>query len=72
MAFKQYCVVFVKLPRLKEEDFCKALYNLTEGVALPDSAYDDALWQVNCGMGYTISDENDPVNKIRSWIKMIE
>ena len=57
-----------ELPTMDERQFCEALYELTEAGALPNEVYEEALLQVDTNRAYSITNEGDAVNKIRSWI----
>lgn len=57
-----------ELANISEEDFCKKLYRHTEQIELENSIFIDALEQVNNGANYQITEDDDPVNKVRSWI----
>ena len=60
---------FRELPDIKEIDFCKELYSLTENADLDESVFKIALQEVNKNKPYDTTRANDdPVNKIRSWI----
>ena len=65
---KTVVLSFSELLDMEERTFCEALYSLTESAKLPEMGYQLALKQINAGMAYEITDEDDPVNKIRSWI----
>ncbi|MGN0482331.1 MAG: DNA/RNA helicase domain-containing protein [Lachnospiraceae bacterium] len=51
-----------------EYEFCETLYKHTEGREMDKEIYKQALQEVNECLPYSITDEDDPLNKIRSWI----
>lgn len=66
------CYTLSELVNENEDDFCKALYEHTEG----ENTFDDRIFkifkeaqdEVNRGCNYFITDDDDKKNKIRSWI----
>lgn len=65
------CYTIAELITTDEHEFCKTLYEHTEEIELDENVYIDALNQVNGGASYYITDDDDPVNKIRSWLDCI-
>lgn len=51
-----------------EWTFCEKLYAYTEDLQLDNSLFGEALQEVNAKSKYHITDDDDPINKIRSWI----
>ncbi|MGL4873116.1 MAG: DNA/RNA helicase domain-containing protein [Clostridium sp.] len=57
---------------INEYEFCRRLYEHTEGIALDENLYNDALDEINSETEYSITVDDDPKNKVRSWIDCIK
>lgn len=64
------CYTIAELIREDEYNFCKVLYEYTEGIEFDNEIFKEAQDEVNNGCNYSIT-EDDPKNKIRSWIDCI-
>lgn len=64
------CYTIAELIREDEYNFCKVLYKNTEGIEFDNEIFKEAQDEVNNGCNYSIT-EDDPKNKIRSWIDCI-
>lgn len=64
------CYTIAELIREDEYNFCKVLYEYTEGIEFDNEIFKEAQDEVNKGCDYFIT-EDDPKNKIRSWIDCI-
>lgn len=64
------CYTIADLIREDEYNFCKVLYEYTEGIEFDNEIFKEAQDEVNKGCDYSIT-EDDPKNKIRSWIDCI-